>query len=214
MSNPQDNNKAKELALPADETQIAVNSRVNESKVDELFLSRYSTRNFLPGYHILEETLDTIFEAAKWSPSCYNDQPWFFLCSHDDESKNQFLSLLVEANQKWAKNASNIIFVLARKDFMIYEQKAGEANSWAEFDAGAAWMSLALQAKQLGLYTHAMAGVKYEEAYKQLSVDPDKYRIMCAIAIGARQLDVDEKITQRTELKGVRMYGKLSEELK
>jgi nitroreductase len=60
----------------------------------------------------------------------------------------------------------------------------GEPNKWAAFDAGAAWMSLALQARKLGLYAHGMAGYKLDKAAEILNVDLKTHDIIEAIAVG------------------------------
>ena len=122
----------------------------------------------------------SLFEAARWAPSCFNEQPWLFLYATTPEHRAVFLSCLVEFNQLWARNAPVLAFVLAKKSFA----KNGEPNRWAAFDAGAAWMSLALQAHKSGLFTHAMAGFDEDKAYEVLQVPRDRYDILAAIAIG------------------------------
>ena len=42
--------------------------------VDELFLDRWSPRA-MSGERVSEEELMTLFEAARWAPSSYNNQP-------------------------------------------------------------------------------------------------------------------------------------------
>jgi len=59
-----------------------------------------------------------------------------------------------------------LIFAIARRKF----QQSGQENRHALFDTGAAWMSLALQARKLGLYAHSMAGFDVEKAHKILGV--------------------------------------------
>ncbi|MFW5887994.1 MAG: nitroreductase family protein, partial [Bacteriovoracia bacterium] len=110
------------------------------------FLDRWSPRSFAKE-PIFQETLDTLFEAARWAPSCYNDQPWTFLYANEENDLEVFRSLLVEKNQKWANNAPVLSFLIARKNFAFNDRP----NNWAVFDCGAAWMSLALQANTMGL---------------------------------------------------------------
>jgi nitroreductase len=86
----------------------------------------------------------------------------------------------VPKNQRWALSAPLLMFVLARRRF----KEGGRENRHAPFDAGSAWMSLALQARKMGLYAHAMAGFSAEKAYEVLGVSPDEYLIMAAIAVG------------------------------
>ncbi|MGR9072063.1 MAG: nitroreductase family protein [Gammaproteobacteria bacterium] len=155
--------------------------------VDEMFYKRWSPRSFrkteIPG-----EILDAIFDAARWSPSCFNEQPWLFVTSSGDGDFGRFLDLLTEKNQEWAKNASLIGFIFARKNFT----HNGAPNRLASFDCGAAWMALTLQASRFGLYTHGMGGIKRDEVCARLNVPEDRYDIVCGFAIGV--IDVPEKL--------------------
>jgi len=72
------------------------------------------------------------------------------------------------------------MYVVARKLF----SQNGTPNCHCAFDAGAAWMSLALQARTLGLYAHAMAGFNSDKAYALLKVSPNTHDILAAVAIG------------------------------
>lgn len=72
------------------------------------------------------------------------------------------------------------MFILARRNF----QQSGKENRHAQYDAGAAWMSLALQARRLGLYAHAMAGFNQKKAYEVLGAAEEDYHIMAAVAVG------------------------------
>lgn len=153
-------------------------SRTPEAAVDALFTERWSPRAFDPT-PIDQETLATLFEAARWAPSCFNAQPWLFLYAHTEAERDRFCGLLAASNQVWAKNAPVLAFALARKDFAYN----GKPNRHAMFDTGAAWMSLTLQARMLGLYTHGMAGIDIDAIRKELGV-PDSYEVICGIAIG------------------------------
>jgi len=155
------------------------NERQLQADAHREFIERWSPRAFSPE-HIPDTTLAALFEAARWAPSCFNEQPWLFLYAVSEEDRALFLSCLVEFNQKWAGKAPVLAFVLARKRFA----KNDKPNRWAPFDAGAAWMSLALQARKLGLYTHGMAGFDEDRAFEVLKVPRDQYDIMAAVAIG------------------------------
>jgi nitroreductase len=150
-----------------------------QANVDEQFPERWSPRAF-SSEHISDETLASLFEAARWAPSCANEQPWLFLYAASEEDRRVFLDLLAPGNRRWAAQAPVLLFLLARRNFA----KGGEANRHHGFDAGAAWMSLALQARKMDLYSHAMAGFDEERAYGVLGVPRGEYEIMAAIALG------------------------------
>lgn len=157
------------------------NQRKPQTEVDSMFIDRWSPRAFI-SEPLSENQIQTLFEAARWAPSCFNEQPWLFLYASKPEDREIFASILVKKNQLWASRAPLLMFVLARRKF----EMTGKENRHAPFDAGAAWMALALQARRLGLYAHAMAGFNLEKAYEVLGVSKEDYHIMAAIAVGCK----------------------------
>ncbi len=151
----------------------------NNKKLDKLFVERWSPREFLSDT-ISDEDIETIFEAAHWSPSCFNEQPWRFVYARQQDDLEKFRSTLVEGNQTWANQAPLLIYVFSKKHF----SQNDKPNRWADFDSGAAWMALTLQANMLGLHTHAMGGYDPDKAFTVTNMDPDKYDVVCAIAVG------------------------------
>jgi nitroreductase len=111
-----------------------------------------------------------------------NEQPWLFVIARTAADRARFASVLNERNQLWATRAPLLFFVLARRHFA----RNGKDNRFAGFDAGAAWMALALQARLLGLYTHAMAGYNLDRAYEVLNASREEYDILAAVAVGRR----------------------------
>jgi nitroreductase len=154
-------------------------TRTAETAVDPLLLERWSPRAFSPE-PVAEEMLSALFEAARFAPSAANEQPWLFLYAATAEELARFRPLLVDGNRRWADRAPVLAFVLARRRFA----RKDEVNDWAAFDAGAAWMALAVQARLLGLYTHAMAGFHQDKVYEVLGVPRGDYAVLAAIAIG------------------------------
>ncbi|VAW87743.1 hypothetical protein MNBD_GAMMA16-1255 [hydrothermal vent metagenome] len=151
----------------------------NNQKLDKLFIDRSSPYDFL-SEPISEEDIETIFEAACWSPSCYNEQPWYFCYARQARELEKFRSTLVEANQAWANRAPLLIYIFSKK----YFSQNGKLNRWAEFDTGAAWMALTFQANKLGLHTHAMGGFDADKAFEVTGIDRDRYDVICAVAVG------------------------------
>jgi nitroreductase len=144
-----------------------------------MFVDRWSPRAYRSA-PLTEGEIHTLFEAARWAPSCFNEQPWRFVYATAAEQRRKLVACLVAKNQLWAGQAPLVMFVLARRNF----QKTGMENRHAPFDAGAAWMALALQARKLGLYAHAMAGFNLDRAYETLGVSREEFHIMAAVAVG------------------------------
>jgi nitroreductase len=157
------------------------NPRIPEVDVDSQFIDRWSPRAFA-NTPLAREQVASLFEAARWAPSCNDDQPWLFLYAETAVDRARFAEALVPTNQVWAVNAPLLLFVLCRRHF----RHNGKDNRHAPFDAGAAWMSLALQARKLGLHAHAMAGFSRPKAYALLGVPQEDYDIMAAVAVGRR----------------------------
>lgn len=154
--------------------------------VDPEFPARWSPRSFVKTA-IPEDELAAIFDAARWAPSCFNEQPWRFLVSTGD-TFDTFLGLLVESNQKWARNASVIGFTVAKKNF----SHNGKPNASAIYDCGSAWMSLTMQARKFGLYTHGMAGIRKDAIYEAFGIDRDEFEVVAGFTIGV--LDARENL--------------------
>lgn len=153
--------------------------REPEFPVDRLFLERWSPRAFSPD-PVPHATLMMLFEAARWAPSCFNDQPWYFVYAADELGLVKMRSILVEKNRRWADRAPVLALICSQRNFRHNQQP----NRWAAFDAGAAWMSLALQASMLGLCVHAMGGFDVDAAYDTLGLSREKLDIHAAVAIG------------------------------
>ena len=154
-------------------------SRTAEYPIENFLLQRWSPRAFTPE-PIPEQDLLSLFEAAKWAPSSYNNQPWRFLYARrETASWPLFLDLLVPFNQSWAKHASVLIVVISNTKF----EHDGSASLTHSFDAGAAWANLALQAWIKGYRTHGMQGFDYEKARLQLEIPAD-FQVEAMIALG------------------------------
>lgn len=158
---------------------IRNNPREPEAAVDRIFVDRWSPRSFSHDPVDVED-LKALFEAARWAPSCYGEQPWLFVYADTWQDRQRFRPLLTDANRVWAYHAPVLAFLFTRRSFT----RNGKENRWAGFDAGAAWMALTFQARLKGLFTHAMAGFLEDKVYEVLGVPEEDYRAMAAIAIG------------------------------
>ena len=159
------------------------NPRVADHAIHEQFTQRWSPRAF-NGEGIDEATLLSFIEAARWSPSAYNSQPWRFLYARRDTPQwDRYLSLLVEFNRNWAQHASALVVVLSKTTFTAPGATEEGPALWHTFDTGAAWGSLALQASISGWHTHGMAGFDKELTRKELKI-PEGYEIHAMVAIG------------------------------
>ncbi|MDX1694944.1 MAG: nitroreductase family protein [Ketobacteraceae bacterium] len=146
--------------------------------VAEVLYKRWSPRAFAQAT-LSQQQMNRLIDAARWSPSCYNEQPWRFYTSTAD-TFSDFVNLLVEANQAWAKHASVLGFLAGRKHF----RKNGKPNDSYQLDCGSAWMAMTIQARLDGLYTHGMAGIKKAEVAEYLGLDTEQEEVLMGFAIG------------------------------
>lgn len=149
--------------------------------IDPLFLNRWSPRS-MSGEELADDDLLSLFEAARWAPSSFNNQPWRFIyAKRNTEHWTKFLDLLSDSNRLWAKDAAVLVVVISRKTFE-YDARPSITH---QFDAGAAWENLALEASIRGIVTHGMEGFDYKKARSDLTIS-EAYDVMAMIAIGKR----------------------------
>jgi nitroreductase len=169
--------------------------------IEPLFLRRWSPRA-MSGEPLTEHEIMSLFEAARWAPSTYNEQEWRFLYARRDTPQFPiFVDLLMEANQAWCKQAAVLCVVIARKTFT----RNGKSNPVHVFDAGSAWENLALQAAAMGLVSHGMAGFDFEKARTVLKV-PDHFAVCAMFAVGrhGNPDDLPPEIREREKISGRR----------
>jgi nitroreductase len=160
---------------------IQAQTRQSTYKINRLILNRWSSRS-MTGEELDDDTIMSLFEAARWAPSSYNNQPWRFIyAKRNTENWNKLFNLLAEANKVWTKNAALLVVVVSRKNFE-YNEKYSITH---QYDVGAAWENLALEASSRGLVAHGMQGFDYEKARIDLEI-PDNFDVMSMIAIGKK----------------------------
>ena len=160
--------------------------------IEPVFVRRWSPRA-MSGEPITEEEMMTLFEAARWAPSTYNEQEWRFLYARRDTPHwPTFFDLLIEFNQSWCQRAALLVVILAHKVF----QENGKENPVHLFDCGSAFENLALQGSAMQLVVHGMQGFDFAKARRVLRV-PDDYAVATMFAVG-RPGDPDE-LPQRAQ---------------
>jgi len=164
--------------------------------VADLFVDRWSPRA-MSGEEIEEADLLTLFEAARWAPSSYNNQPWRLLYARrGTEHWQTFFGLLVEGNQAWVQHAAALVLFVSKETFDFN----GQPYPTHSFDTGAAWQNLALQGWLKGFVVHGMQGFDYERARTELGI-PEGFRVEAMAAVGrpAPKETLTERLRQREE---------------
>jgi nitroreductase len=141
---------------------------------------RWSPRAFLDK-PVSKQDLHTLFEAARWAASSFNEQPWRFIFATkaEPEAYQRLLSTLLPKNQEWAKGAPVLFITVGRKTF----SHNNTPNRYGLHDTGAAMATLAIQAASMGLQIHGMGGFDHDKARTLLKV-PHEFEMGAAAAVG------------------------------
>lgn len=151
----------------------------NRYPIHSLLRDRWSPRAFSE-HRIESDKLASIFEAAKWSPSAANLQPWGFLfvTQEDAQAREKLVATLTERNRQWASNVPLLILTLARR---VGEN--GRENRWANYDLGQSVAHLTVEAVSLGLTVHQMGGFDADLARTAFEIPAD-YDPVTVVALG------------------------------
>jgi len=148
--------------------------------IHELLASRWSPYGFADR-PVADDDLRSLFEAARWAPSSYNEQPWSYIVATkaNPEEFKRLLSCLVEGNQAWAKAAP----VLALGCTSLTFVRNGKPNAAAIHDLGLASANLVLEAMARGLFVHQMIGILPDKA-REIYRIPEDVQPKTGLAIG------------------------------
>lgn len=148
--------------------------------IHELIARRWSPYA-LADRPVSDDDLRSLFEAARWAASSYNEQPWSYIVATraNPTEFERLLSCLVEGNQPWAKAAP----VLALGCTSLHFTRNGKPNAAAVHDLGLASTTLTFEATARGLFVHQMIGILPERACELYHI-PEGVQPLTGLAIG------------------------------
>ena len=153
----------------------------------DLLAKRWSPRSFDITKEISQEDINGLFEAARWTASSYNFQPWQFIYGkRGDTTFEKINESLIEFNQLWAPKAS-MLFVVLGNELM----PDGNFNAAYQYDCGAAVSNLSIEATNRGLYVHQMGGFNPELITKHFGLS-ENIKPLVVVAVG--YADLPEKL--------------------
>ena len=171
------------------------NVALPDHPIHELITARWSPYGF-DERSVPRQILQSLFEAARWAPSSYNEQPWrYIVATRDDrDSHAKLLSCLVEGNQVWAKHAPVLMLGLVQ----LFHTRNNQPNPAARHDLGVASAHLTMEATSRGLVVHQMIGILPDKARELFGI-PDGYEAVTALAVGyeAERRDLPRKLQER-----------------
>lgn len=144
---------------------LSIHTPTPKFRVLEEIQKRFSPR-FYSSEPIADNDIQRILEAARWTPSGHNDQPWFFYVVKKTSSQYQSVfTTLNDYNQSWAKTAPLLVVACA-----IVKNDHGE-NIFARYDLGASVISLILQAQSMGIYSRQIGLFDADQIKKILNLE-------------------------------------------
>lgn len=160
-------------------------NRISDYPINPLILNRWSPRS-MTGEELSNEEIFPLFEAARWAPSSYNNQPWRFLYVKRNTPRwNVLFDLLIDFNKKWCANAAVLGLIYSKLDF----EKNNKPSITHALDTGAAWENICLEGTSRGLVVHGMQGFDYGKAKELI---PAGHEVHAMFAVGKR--DAKEKL--------------------
>jgi nitroreductase len=145
-------------------------------------IRKYEDRNVPP------ETLDTILEAVRWSPSWANTQCWEIVVVRDPAVKQQLQATLPPKGNPAAGAMLQAPVVLAlcgrlKSSGYYKDQATTKFGDWFMFDLGIACQNICLTAHALGLGTVVVGLFDHDRARAVLKV-PEGYELVAMIPLG------------------------------
>ena len=161
--------------------------------IHALLAERWSPYSFADR-PVSDDDLQSLFEAARWTASSYNEQPWSYIVATkaQPEAFAKLLACLVEGNRGWA--ATVPVLVLGCMSLTFARNK--QPNPAAPHDLGGASASLTLEATARGLSVHQMIGILPDVARSQYGI-PDGVQALTALAIGYAADPIPEALRER-----------------
>jgi len=155
---------------------------ITQAPIHDIIANRWSPRAYDANKAVSQKQIISLLEAARWAPSCFGDEPWRFVVwdkNQDETAWEKAYDCIVPGNKTWAKDAPVLILICADTLFS-HNQKP---NRWANYDTGAAAVSLCLQATSMGLVTHQMGGFDGEKTHAAFGI-PEQIEMMSMLAVG------------------------------
>lgn len=145
----------------------------------DVLAERWSPRSFDPTIAIDERALTAALEAARWSPSAANHQPWRFIVARRGTTEfAEIEAALMGFNAAWAGSAGALVVAIAET-----QDADGDLRRWAEYDLGQAMAHFSVQAHSDGLHVHQMGGIEVDKLRTAFDLD-DRFVPVSVSAVG------------------------------
>ncbi|MDT0184808.1 nitroreductase family protein [Microbacterium sp. ARD31] len=124
-----------------------------DAPILDVLAERWSTRIFDAHAPIDESALASALEAARWTPTAANLQPWRLIVARRGTDQHaRIVETLAGFNSAWAGDAAVLVVFIAETE------RDGQTLDWAVYDTGQVAAHFTIQAHANGLSTHQMGG--------------------------------------------------------
>ena len=169
--------------------------------INDTLANRHSPRAFDHEAELSDDQIGSLLEAARWSPSSSNSQPWrLFVARRGTPTHERVFAALAAGNQAWAGDAACLVVNVAKT---VTDE--GKPEKWAPYDVGQAAAHLTIQAADMGLVSHQMGGFDTDALRAALELD-DEHTPWAVIAVGPEgdPARLSEKLQEREQAPRVR----------
>lgn len=184
-------------------TQTVARTAQTSTPISEVIANRWSPRSFDVAVDVPEDRIRAFLEAARWTASASNTQPWRFIVGRRGGlTHSTIVENLMGFNKAWAGSASVLLVNLAETT-----TSEGAEQRWAHYDLGQAAATLALQAHKDGFHVHQMGGIEVNEMRRAFNID-DRFDIVSVSAVGvlaAPEALANETLRERESAPRVRL---------
>lgn len=148
--------------------------------IHPLIAGRYSPFGF-ESRSIADDDLLALLEAARWSASAANAQPWSYIVAKREGAEQfaQMLSCVDEIYLAWAEQASALLVGCTR----MTHEGTGAPYITAEHDLGLASANLVFEATARGIGVHQMTYINREKLCLLYRIPPD-VKVVTMLALG------------------------------
>ncbi|MBD3388338.1 MAG: nitroreductase [Candidatus Altiarchaeales archaeon] len=148
----------------------------------------------LEKFEVTEELVDDLASAARLAPSCNNNQPWRYVLAYDPAVLSELHGALSDGN-RWAREASLIVAVFSKPD----DDCVIKDRVYNNFDVGLATAFMILQATELGLVAHPIAGYSPKKVREVLGI-PGEYEVIALLVVGRHSESVPDYLSEKQRL--------------
>jgi len=155
--------------------------------------SRWSPTFFDEAETLTREQVGALLQAARWSPSSGNSQPWVLLVAERGTATREALARHLSRGNAWVRRPALVLLTctqVAPDPAAEPSAKPPKDPAYAHYDLGQAAAHVTLQARAMGLHVHQFSGFDRDAVAVELGV-PEHYRLLSGIAVGHRGEVVD-----------------------